>query len=218
VSSKPLWQWHQQSPNSEPAPDGKDQADRRRKQTKEKDSDMQSVLRSILGELLKKECKKCQWRPKEEQPAILSASLKVVSFSATEAQDTSSLNRSGSRSLQPSLTTANPCPLSCVVDEDYDKGVADALIVLSQSHSVPVHSPMLSTSSSVPIALPPIAMLSCIDCSFPHRRLNGNLSMLATLRGKLSNMMNPVLGFPTARPIASPPCLHEKRLHDPIFF
>jgi hypothetical protein len=165
---------------------------------------MQSVLRNVNG------------APRRSNPRFCRC-LKVVSFSAREAQDMSSSNRSGSHSLQPSLTTATPCPLSRVVDEDYNKGVADALIVLLQSHSVLVHSPMLSTSSSVPIALPPIAMLSCIDCSFPHGRLNGDLSMLATLRGKLSDMMNPVPGFPTARPIASPPCLHEKCLHDPIF-
>ncbi|KAF8431534.1 hypothetical protein L210DRAFT_987923 [Boletus edulis BED1] len=107
-------------PNSTPAPDGKDQ---RRKQTREKDSDMQSMSRSIPGDLSKKEQKKCQHHLKDEQSANVSASFKVGSFSAKEVQDTLSLNSSGSRSLQPSPTTVTPHPPSHVVDEDYDKGI-----------------------------------------------------------------------------------------------
>ncbi|KAF8554568.1 hypothetical protein OG21DRAFT_1412346 [Imleria badia] len=133
-----------ESPNSTPAPDGKD---RRRKQAKEKDSDTQSVSGSIPGDVPKKERKKRQRRPKEDQPANVSASFKVGSFSAKEAQDTSSSNGSGSRSLQPSPTAATPRPPSRVVDEDYDEGVADSLLVLSQSHSAPMHSPTLSNGS-----------------------------------------------------------------------
>ncbi|KAF8547064.1 hypothetical protein OG21DRAFT_1490552 [Imleria badia] len=94
-----------ESPNSMPAPDGKNQ---RRKQAKEKDSDTQSVSGSIPGDVLKKECKKHQRHPKEDQPANVSASFKVSSFSAKEAQDTSRSNGSGSRSLQPSPTAATP--------------------------------------------------------------------------------------------------------------
>ncbi|KAF8124218.1 hypothetical protein EV363DRAFT_1541247 [Boletus edulis] len=115
--------------------------------SKEKDLDTQCMFGSISGDLLKKEQKKHQRRSKDEQSVNVSASFKVGSFSAKEAQDTSSLNGSTSRSLQPSPTTVTPHPPSCVVDEDYDKGVADALIVLSQSHIAPMHSPTLSNGS-----------------------------------------------------------------------
>ncbi|KIJ21344.1 hypothetical protein PAXINDRAFT_104349 [Paxillus involutus ATCC 200175] len=150
-----------ESPNSTPAPDGKE---RRRKQVKEKDSDTQSVTGSTLGDPPKRERKKRQRRPKDEQardshglPANLPASFKMGSFSAKE--DTSSSNGSGSRSLQPSPTSATPRPPSRVVDEDYDEGVADALVVLSQyrasdatvpthdSHGGPMQSPTLSNGS-----------------------------------------------------------------------
>ncbi|KAH0838714.1 TPR-like protein [Lanmaoa asiatica] len=326
-----------ESPNSTPAPDGKD---RRRKQAKEKDSDTQSVSGSIPGDLPKKERKKRQRRPKEEQPANLSASFKVGSFSAKEAQDTSSSNGSGSRSLQPSPTTATPRPPSRVVDEDYDEGVADALVVLSQSHGAPMHSPTLSNgsrhtatsprpvishrgsvstsgsrpsppggaslkrplspgadelenkrtrvdtmkrgppsptgrhtpipssrpspipfrtqpashspesrqhaevahpyppsppsisvslpphprpigaghsshvSSSAPIALPPIATLSPASTApspTDDRMVIDRRSPSPPSRGKLSEVMNPAAGSPTARPITSPPRLHEKK-------
>lgn len=326
-----------ESPNSTPAPDGKD---RRRKQTKEKDSDTQSASGSIPGDLPKKERKKRQRRPKEEQPANLSASFKVGSFSAKEVQDTSSSNGSSSRSLQPSPTTATPRPPSRVVDEDYDEGVADALVVLSQSHSAPMHSPTLSngsrhtvtsprpvishrgsistsgsrpsppggtslkrplspgvdesdikrtrvdpikrgapsptgrhtpipssrpspipfrtqpashspesrqhaeaghpyppspppisvslpphprpigaghsshTSSSAPIALPPIATLSPASTApspTDDRMAIDRRSPSPPSRGKLSDVMNPAAGSPTARPVQSPPRLHDKK-------
>ncbi|KAF9229813.1 TPR-like protein [Gyrodon lividus] len=152
-----------ESPNSTPAPDGKD---RRRKQAKEKDSDTQSVTGSTLGDPPKKERKKRQRRPKDDQarsesnglPANLPASFKIGSFSAKEAQDASSSNGSGNRSLQPSPTSATPRPPSRTVDEDYDEGVADALVVLSQyrapdapalahDNHAPMHSPTLSNGS-----------------------------------------------------------------------
>ncbi|KIK99209.1 hypothetical protein PAXRUDRAFT_132529 [Paxillus rubicundulus Ve08.2h10] len=157
-----------ESPNSTPAPDGKD---RRRKQAKEKDSDTQSVTGSTLGDPPKRERKKRQRRPKDEQardshglPANLPASFKMGSFSAKE--DTSSSNGSGSRSLQPSPMSATPRPPSRVVDEDYDEGVADALVVLSQyrapdatvptrdSHSGPMQSPTLSSGSRHTVTSP----------------------------------------------------------------
>lgn len=326
-----------ESPNSTPAPDGKD---RRRKQTKEKDSDTQSMSGSIPGDLPKKERKRRQRRPKEEQSANLSGSFKVGSFSAKEGQETSSSNGSGSRSLQPSPITATPRPPSRVVDEDYDEGVADALVVLSQSHGAPMHSPTLSngsrhtatsprpvishrgsvstsgsrpsppggtslkrplspgvdelenkrtrvdpmkrgppspperhtpipssrpspipfrrqpashspesrqhaeighayppsppplsvslpphprpigpshsshTSSSAAIALPPIATLSPASTApspTDDRMAIDRRSPTPPSRGKLSEVMNPPAGSPTARPIASPPRLHEKK-------
>ncbi|KAF8436966.1 hypothetical protein L210DRAFT_3647785 [Boletus edulis BED1] len=140
-----------ESPNSTPAPDGKD---RRRKQTKEKDLDMQSMSGSIPGELSKKEQKKRQRHSKDEQSANVSASFKVGSFSAKEAQDTSSSNGSGSRSLQPSPTTVTPRPPLRVVDEDYNEGVVDALVVLSQSYIAPMHSPTLSNGSRHTVTSP----------------------------------------------------------------
>jgi hypothetical protein len=145
---------HMSSPNLAPAPNGKDLSDRRRQQTKEKVSDMQSMPGSIPGDLPKKEHKKRQHRLKEKQPIILLASFKVVLFSAKEAQDTSSSNGSGSCSLQPSWITPTPYPPSHVVDEDYEEGVADALIVLLQSHSAPVHSPTLSNGSRHAVTSP----------------------------------------------------------------
>jgi len=69
-----------------------------------------------------------------------------------------SSNGSGSsRSVQPSPTSATPRPPSRVVDEDYDEGVADALIVLSSYRApdnsgsagdAPSHSPTMSSSHS----------------------------------------------------------------------
>jgi len=69
-----------------------------------------------------------------------------------------SSNGSGSsRSVQPSPTSATPLPPSRVVDEDYDEGVADALIVLSSYRApdnsgsagdAPSHSPTMSSSHS----------------------------------------------------------------------
>jgi len=326
-----------ESPNSTPAPDGKD---RRRKQTKERDSDTQSVSGSIPGDVPKKERKKRQRRTKEDQHTNLPGSFKVGSFSAKEGQDTSSSNGSGSRSLQPSPITATPRPPSRVVDEDYDEGVADALVVLSQSHTAPMHSPTLSngsrhtvtsprpgvshrgsvstsgsrpsppggtslkrplspgvdeldnkrtrvdpmkrgppsptgrhtpvpssrpspipfrtqpashspesrqhaetghayttspppmpvslpphprpigaghsshTTSSAPIALPPIATLSPASTApspTDDRMTIDRRTASPPSRGKLSDVMNPVAGSPSARPVASPPRMHEKK-------
>ena len=69
-----------------------------------------------------------------------------------------SSNGSGSsRSVQPSPTSATPRPPSRVVDEDYDEGVADALIVLSSYRApdnsgsagdAPSHSPTMSSAHS----------------------------------------------------------------------
>ena len=69
-----------------------------------------------------------------------------------------SSNGSGSsRSVQPSPTSATPRPPSRVVDEDYDEGVVDALIVLSSYRApdnsgsagdAPSHSPTMSSAHS----------------------------------------------------------------------
>ena len=63
---------------------------------------------------------------------------------------------SSSRSVQPSPTSATPRPPSRVVDEDYDEGVADALINLSSyrapdnsglaGDAPPSHSPTISSA------------------------------------------------------------------------
>ncbi|KAI6137040.1 TPR-like protein [Pisolithus sp. B1] len=145
----------------------------RRKQpqlVKDKDSDTQSVSGSIPSDVPKKERKKRQRRGKDEQPARsdsnglpanLPASFKVASFSAKDGQDTASSSGSGNRSLQPSPTSATPRLPSRVVDEDYDEGVADALVNLSQtrpseqsasahdnySANATMHSPTLSNAS-----------------------------------------------------------------------
>lgn len=130
---------------------------------RKKDSDTQSVSGSTPSDAPKKERKKRQRRPKDESSrsdtnGMPHVPFKVGSFSARDGQDTSS-SGSGSRSLQPSPTSATPRPPSRVVDEDYDEGVADALVGLSQcrsaapsgsahdNHSVPMHSPTLSSGS-----------------------------------------------------------------------
>ena len=68
-----------------------------------------------------------------------------------------------SRSIQPSPTSATPRPPSRVVDEDYDEGVADALIVLSSYRApdnsgsageAPSHSPTISSAHSRPSPRP----------------------------------------------------------------
>lgn len=61
-----------------------------------------------------------------------------------------SSNSSSSRSIQPSPTSLTPRQVLRPVDEDYDEGVADALIHLSNSSSNPdgpSHSPTISSYS-----------------------------------------------------------------------
>ncbi|KAF9560195.1 TPR-like protein [Agrocybe pediades] len=68
-----------------------------------------------------------------------------------------SSNSGSSRSIQPSPTSAAPRPPSRVVDEDYDEGVADALMGLASYRAPenlvpgpegPSHSPTISSHSS----------------------------------------------------------------------
>lgn len=60
-----------------------------------------------------------------------------------------SSNSSSSRSIQPSPTSATPRQVMRPVDEDYDEGVADALIVLANSSNPdgPTQSPTISSQS-----------------------------------------------------------------------
>jgi glucose repression mediator protein len=79
-----------------------------------------------------------------------------------------SSNSSSSRSIQPSPTSATPRQVMRPVDEDYDEGVADALIVLSNSSKpdgptqspsprVPSHrNSISSTGASPPVQMAPM--------------------------------------------------------------
>ncbi|KAI6022585.1 TPR-like protein [Pisolithus marmoratus] len=151
--------------STSPEPSSADSKGRRKQPqpTRDKDSDTQSVSGSIPSDAPKKERKKRPRRAKDESvrsdsnglPANLPASFKVASFSAKDGQDTASSSGSGNRSLQPSPTSATPRLPSRVVDEDYDEGVADALVNLSQTrpaeahdnYNVAMHSPTLSNAS-----------------------------------------------------------------------
>ncbi|KIO03471.1 hypothetical protein M404DRAFT_27096 [Pisolithus tinctorius Marx 270] len=125
----------------------------RRKQpqlAKDKDSDTQSIGGSIPSDAPKR--KKRQRRAKDDSglPANLPASFK------------------------PSPTSATPRLLSRVVDEDYDEGVADALVNLSQTrpaeqsasahdnYNATRHSPTLSNASRHTI--------NSLRDAAPHRR------------------------------------------------
>ncbi|KAG2160230.1 TPR-like protein [Suillus bovinus] len=124
-----------ESPRPTPVPDSRD---RKRKPTKDsKDSDTQSIAGTgVIGEAPKKEKKRRQRRAKDDSsrsdsngvPSNMPATFKISSFSAKEGPETSS---SGSRSLQPSPTSATPRPPSRVVDDDYDEGI-ETLLNLSQ--------------------------------------------------------------------------------------
>ncbi|KAH7907526.1 TPR-like protein, partial [Hygrophoropsis aurantiaca] len=150
-----------------------DSKERRKRPTKEKDPETSSVSGSQLQEAPKRERKRRARRTKDEQGRADSnglptnPSFKVSQFPAKEGPETSS-NGSGasSRSMQPSPTGPTPRPPSRVVDEDYDEGVADALVNLSQycapemaapsvdSHCVPIHSPTASSGSRHTAASP----------------------------------------------------------------
>ena len=79
-------------------------------------------------------------------------------YSKGPSSPEASSNGSGSsHSIQPSPTSATPRPPSRVVDEDYDEGVADALINLSSYRApdnsglagdAPSHSPTISSAHS----------------------------------------------------------------------
>lgn len=124
-----------ESPRPTPIPDARD---RKRKQTKDsKDSDTQSIAGTgVIGEAPKKEKKRRQRRAKDDSgrsdsngvPSNMPATFKIGSFSAKEGPETSS---SGSRSLQPSPTSATLRPPSRHVDDDYDEGI-ETLLHLAQ--------------------------------------------------------------------------------------
>lgn len=86
-----------------------------------------------------------------------------------------------SRSVQPSPTSATPRPPSRVVDEDYDEGVADALMDLaggyrggapepSQNTEGPSHSPTVSVGSrhSDPSPRPPASHRNSVSSTRSH--------------------------------------------------
>ncbi|KIM51367.1 hypothetical protein SCLCIDRAFT_76262, partial [Scleroderma citrinum Foug A] len=137
------------SPEPSSASDSKSK--RKPQPVKEKDSDTQSVSGSTPSGDANKRKRKGAPRRKDERPDS-NGLYKVGSFSAKDGQDTASSSGSGSRSSQPSPTNVTPRPPSRVIDEDYDEGAADALVVLSQYRSAEpsasgAHSPTLSSGS-----------------------------------------------------------------------
>ncbi|KAI6149167.1 hypothetical protein BKA82DRAFT_4126289, partial [Pisolithus tinctorius] len=142
-----------------PEPSSADSKNRRKQPqlAKDKDSDTQSIGGSIPSDAPKR--KKRQRRAKDDSglPANLPASFKVPSFSAKDGQDTTSSSGSGN-----------------LVDEDYDEGVADALVNLSQTrpaeqsasahdnYNATRHSPTLSNASRHTI--------NSLRDAAPHRR------------------------------------------------
>ncbi|KAF8168352.1 hypothetical protein B0H34DRAFT_56825 [Crassisporium funariophilum] len=105
----------------------------------------------------------------ERGPANMPGNFKMVQgYAKGPGSPEASSNGSGSsRSIQPSPTSATPRAPSRIVDEDYDEGVADALIVLSSYRAAPdssvsaadapSHSPTISSHSrlSDPSPRPP---------------------------------------------------------------
>ncbi|KAG6333438.1 hypothetical protein ID866_5652 [Astraeus odoratus] len=165
------------SGSPEPASSLDSKRRRKQPQTKEKDSDTQSLSGSTPSDGPKKGGKKGPRRVAKDEsmrsdsngmPGGMSVPFKV--FSAKEGQDTASSSGSGSRSLQPSPTSATPRAPHRGIDEDYDegydKGAADALVNLSQSrfvdaptsahdsHSGAAHSPTLSSGSRHSVTSP----------------------------------------------------------------
>lgn len=102
---------------------------RRRRATRDKDNE--SVSSATAAEPVKKERKRRmapqQGRVKEE------AGMKFAEYRQKPSPEPSSSNGSGSanRSVQPSPTNSTHLPPSRALDEDYDEGVADALIGLA---------------------------------------------------------------------------------------
>lgn len=142
-----------------------DLKDRRRRSTKEKDLEMQPQNQglphmqlppphtSVIQDPSKKERRKrgLHKRTKEEQ----GESETPKTFGPTSPEPASSNGSGSSRSVQPSPTAAAARPPSRVVDEDYDEGVADALMDLASYRAPelaapsdgPTHSPTISSGS-----------------------------------------------------------------------
>ncbi|KAI6139053.1 hypothetical protein BKA82DRAFT_4229472 [Pisolithus tinctorius] len=120
-----------------PEPSSADSKNRRKQPqpVKDKDSDTQSIGGSIPSDAPKRKKRQCRAKDDSGLPANLPASFK------------------------PSLTSATPRLPSRVVDEDYDEGVADVLVNLSQTcpaeqsasahdnYNATRHSPTLSNAS-----------------------------------------------------------------------
>lgn len=74
-------------------------------------------------------------------------------------------------------------------------------------------------STSATIALPPIATLSPASTApspTDDRMTIDRRSTSPPSRSKMVDVMNPVAGSPTARPVASPPRLHDKKDPSPV--
>jgi hypothetical protein len=161
-----------ESPRPTPAPDARD---RKRKPAKDnKDSDTQSITGTgVIGEAPKKEKKRRQRRTKDESgrsdssgvPSNMPATFKIGSFSAKEGPETSS---SGSRSLQPSPTSATPRPPSRVVDDDYDEGITESLLTLSHYRVPEMQAPSTGDSQNGQMHSPTVSNGSRHSAPSPH--------------------------------------------------
>ncbi|KAF9529472.1 hypothetical protein CPB83DRAFT_790062 [Crepidotus variabilis] len=98
---------------------------------------------------------------KEDGPSNGPGSFRPPSYSKGPGSPENSSN--SSRSIQPSPTNATPRGLNRVIDDDYDEGVADALVSLSSYRAPehpnegPSHSPTVSSHSrnTMPSPRPP---------------------------------------------------------------
>jgi glucose repression mediator protein len=161
-----------ESPRPTPAPDARD---RKRKPAKDnKDSDTQSITGTgVIGEAPKKEKKRRQRRTKDESgrsdssgvPPNMPATFKIGSFSVKEGPETSS---SGSRSLQPSPTSAMPRPPSRVMDDDYDEGITESLLTLSHYRVPEMQAPSTGDSQNGQMHLPTVSNGSRHSAPSPH--------------------------------------------------
>ncbi|TFY51136.1 hypothetical protein EVJ58_g10721 [Rhodofomes roseus] len=116
--------------------------DRRRRNTKEKDSESSNGSVASAGDASKKErkrrapAKRVKEEPSRQQTPSYGGPGEYTNRQIKGSPHPSSTGSgSASRSVQPSPTGSAPPPPSRVVDEDYDEGVAEALMGLAASGS-----------------------------------------------------------------------------------
>ncbi|EPS98080.1 hypothetical protein FOMPIDRAFT_79914 [Fomitopsis schrenkii] len=119
--------------------------DRRRRNTKDKDSESSNGSVTAAGDAPKKErkrrapTKRVKEEPSRQETPGYGGDYNRQMKGSPHPSSTGS--GSAGRSVQPSPTGSAPPPPSRVVDEDYDEGVAEALMGLSQSSNAPYRGP-----------------------------------------------------------------------------
>ena len=175
---------------------------------KEKDLDTQSVSGSTpSGDANKRKRKGAPCR--KDERADSNSLYKLGSVSAKDEQDMASSSGSGSRSSQPTPTNVTPHPPFRVIDEDYDEGAMDALVVLSFCGAVGFNDeePTASTHSKREIHPLSPKVLSYADAPKRLRKLkvkaNGTIEQLR-LCGKLLTELHRQQYFMIANPLYEP--------------